>query len=100
MKLFLPWELANAQEKGDMRSIALIRNQAEQLAAIKYLELPIPIDMVRLQLGFEVPHPDTVMGEADSRGAKFLHDPDEVREGDDKKPDGYDERLLQLIKGQ
>lgn len=97
MKLFLPWELDSALATADLRSLGLIRNNAQNIAALKVLELPIPIDVIRLQLGFKVPHPDTVMQLADSRGAKYLHDVDEVRAGDDKKPNGYDERLAQLL---
>lgn len=96
MKLFLPWELQNAIANKDAKSIANIRNYANQLASIKVLELPIPLSVLRVQLEM-APHPDDVMGAADSRGQKFLHDADEVREGDDRKPDGYDERLALLI---
>lgn len=93
MKLFTRAEI----EKAIGRSGAVpgvITSYSGLIKCLRDLEFDVTVNEVRA-LMLQVPHPDTLMGvdPALDRGNKYIHAPNEDREGDDRFPDGYLDRL-------
>lgn len=91
MKLFLRWQIqellaSHAAVPG------VITNYAPVLAALKELEFDVSVDETLVAIGYP-PHPDSIMQRPNSRGSAMIHAADIWMEGDDVKPEGYNEAL-------
>lgn len=92
MRPFLHWEYKAAKADSNRKALNRFRNAMTEIAAAKIGEYPVPIDDMRDQLDL-LPHPDTILGLPDSRGAKYPDAPNVDLETDTVKPEAYDQAL-------